>query len=144
MDEPIALAHAIRHVGILLEADGRLAEAEPLCDESLAIHRPAAHRAAELDLANAIRYPAAIKWQLGRLEESAPLWEEAAGLYERAGIAEGVAEAAGRRTLIALQAGDAPAAQHWYRLAKSACARTTDVDTHKFMSEIEGTLNDGG
>jgi tetratricopeptide (TPR) repeat protein len=99
-DEPLELSHAIRHLGIVHEDEGRLEKAEAAYDEALAIYRTAAERGSELDHANALRYPAAIKWQLNKPEEAAPLWEEACERYERAGIAEGVVEAAGRLALM--------------------------------------------
>lgn len=140
LDEPLELSHAIRHLGIVHEDEGRLEKAEAAYDEALAIYRTAAERGSELDHANALRYPAAIKWQLNKPEEAAPLWEEACGRYERAGIAEGVVESAGRLALIAYEAGDKTAAKDWYTRAKTASAGTTDMDTLTFVSEMETVL----
>lgn len=139
-EKPVELAHTIRHLGLLNEYEGRLEDAERAYDESLSIHRAAADRGSELDHANALRYPAAIKLQMGKKSEAVPLWEEACDRYERAGIFEGVAEAAGRLALIAFESEDPEAATDWYERARSAASKTKDPDTQKFMEEIGRTL----
>lgn len=140
LDKPLELAHTIRHLGLLNEYEGRLEDAEQAYDESLSIHRAAADRGSQLDHANALRYPAAIKWQTGKYNEAIPLWEEALERYERAGISEGVAEAAGRLALIAFELGDAEWAANWHMRARSAAANSQDADTHKFVEEVGRTL----
>lgn len=140
LDEPLDLSHAIRHLGIVHEQEGDREKAEAAYDEALAIYRSAAEKGSELDHANALRYPAAVKWQLNKPDESFPLWAEACERYELAGIAEGVAESAGRLALIAHEAGDHAAAIDWYNRAKTASARTADNDTLTFIKEIESEL----
>ena len=140
LDKPLDLSHAIRHLGIVHEAEGHLEKAEAAYDEALAIYRAAAERGSELDHANALRYPAAIKLRLGKRDEAAPLWTEACDRYERAGIAEGVVESAGRLALIAHEAGYDAAAKDWYARAKTAAAGTTDTDTLALLTEIETAL----
>ena len=90
-DDELKRAHHIRHVGIDLENQGRLSEAEAKYDEALALYR--LHSTTDdLNYANAVRYPAVIKHRLGKLDEAMRLWEEAVDRYEKVGITEGVTE----------------------------------------------------
>jgi tetratricopeptide (TPR) repeat protein len=140
LNKPVELAHTIRHLGLLNEYEGRLEDAERAYDESLSIHRAAADKGSQLDHANALRYPAAIKWQTGKYQEAIPLWEEALECYERAGISEGVAEAASRLALITFESGDAEVAANWHMRARSAAANSQDTATHKLVEEVGLTL----
>src|SRR5438105_4727806 len=75
LDDPLRLAHTIRHLGLVHEDAGRLEEAEKCYDEALALYRK--HETGDtLDYANAVRYPAVIKNRRGKREESTRLWEE--------------------------------------------------------------------
>ena len=134
VDDPLTLAHTIRHLGLVHEDAGRLPEAEKYYDEALAIYRK--HDGDTLNYANAVRYPAAIKDRLGKRDESAVLWEEAYGRYEGVGVAAGSAEAAGRLTLFALDRGDAEVAREWFAKANTAAEASGDPTTREFISQI--------
>jgi len=142
LDDPLTLAHTIRHLGLVHEDAGRLRDAEKNYDEALAIYRD--HATVDtLDYANTVRYPAAIKERLGKAEESARLWEEACRRYEGVGIHAGVAEAAGRMTLFSLAADDRDAARAWLEKARDAAEKTGDAETNDFIAEVAGKINDG-
>lgn len=90
-DEELKRAHRIRHIGIELENQGKLVEAEAKYDEALALYRRYSE-VDDLDYANAVRYRAVIKHRLGKIGEAIKLWEEAVERYDRAGIIAGVEE----------------------------------------------------
>lgn len=90
-DEELKRAHRIRHVGIDLENEGKLIEAEAKYDEALALYRKYSDTA-DLNYANAVRYPAVIKQRLGKLDDAIKLWEETVERYDKLGVTEGVAE----------------------------------------------------
>jgi len=90
-DDPLKLAHTIRHLGDVHAQQANWGEAERCFVEALDIYR--AHPSPDaLDLANAIRPYALLKTRTGRTEEARPLWLEAGALYETEGIAAGVEE----------------------------------------------------
>ena len=95
-EEELKRAHRIRHIGIDLENQGKLIEAEEKYDEALALYRKYSE-VDNLDYANAVRYPAVIKHRLGKINEAIKLWEEAVERYEKIGITAGVEE--GRKRL---------------------------------------------
>ena len=139
LNDPLKLAHTIRHLGLAHEDAGRLEEAEQYYDEALALYRE--HETADtLDYANAVRYPAVIKNRLGKAEESAKLWEEAHDRYAHVGIVDGVAESAGRLTLFALEKGDATLARDWFAKASEASEASSDQETHKFIAGVGAKL----
>jgi tetratricopeptide (TPR) repeat protein len=141
LDDPLKLAHTIRHLGLVHDDARRLKDAERNYDEALAIYR--AHATGDtLDYANTVRYPAAIKERLGKTEDSASLWEEACRRYEGVGIFAGVAEAAGRLTLFSLAKDDLDGARAWFEKARAAAAESNDVETDKFIAEIAAKLHD--
>jgi tetratricopeptide (TPR) repeat protein len=95
LDEPLRLAHTLRHLGDVHQDAGRAALAEPCYREALALYRGHEHTA-PLDLANAIRSLAVLAGGAGRELEARRLWQEAHGLYAACGVEAGVAEAARR------------------------------------------------
>jgi tetratricopeptide (TPR) repeat protein len=95
VDEPLRLAHTIRHLGdILVDAD-RIAEAEACYDEALTIYR-ARGDTAPLELANAVRGMAVLEQKNGARENALRLWQEAHDLYVATGVEEGARETATR------------------------------------------------
>jgi tetratricopeptide (TPR) repeat protein len=87
-DEPLRLAHAIRHLGDVYCETHDVDAAENCYSEALQIYR--GHSAPNpLDLANAVRSMAVLK-------DTAELWDEARRLYEVTGVKEGVLECARR------------------------------------------------
>jgi phosphomannomutase/phosphoglucomutase len=96
LDQPLTLAHAVRHLGQVHEDAGRFGEAEKNFEEALALYREHSIED-DLNFANAVRYSAAIKERLGKSGEAAELWEEAERRYRDCGIVAGVDEAVKRR-----------------------------------------------
>jgi arsenite methyltransferase len=94
-DEPLRYAHALRHLGDVAFERGDRDRAARAYAEALAVYRVRSD-APPLDLANAIRSCAILKQSLGHNGEAIALWTEARTLYEKTGIAAGVAEAARR------------------------------------------------
>ena len=90
--EPLALAHALRHLGDLHRHSERLGLARACYDEALALYR-AQPAAPPLDLANALRPMALLDEREGRPEAALDSWREAGTLYAEAGVAEGAEQA---------------------------------------------------
>lgn len=90
-DDPLKLAHTIRHLGDVHAASRHWSDAESCFVEALEIYR--SHPSpGQLDLANAIRPYAVLKTATGRHEEARKLWAEAAELYRAQEITAGVEE----------------------------------------------------
>jgi tetratricopeptide (TPR) repeat protein len=90
-NEPLALAHTVRHVGDIQTELGLLTEAEASFQEALSIYR--SHSVTKpLDLANAVRGHAVLKQTAGDKLNAKLLWEEAHELYRALNIDAGVAE----------------------------------------------------
>ena len=89
--DPLALAHAVRHLGDLLGEKGEFREAESRYAEALALYRT--HPSPPpLDVANALRPLAVLRERRGEAEEARALWREARGLYREACVEAGVSE----------------------------------------------------
>jgi tetratricopeptide (TPR) repeat protein len=90
VDEPLVLAHTIRHLGDVYLEQGRSDLAEPCYHEALRLYRSHEDRSS-LDLANAIRSLAVLRW-----EQTKALWEEVRELYTTLNIEAGIKESAAR------------------------------------------------
>ena len=90
VDEPLVLAHSVRHLGDVYLEQGRPDLAEPCYHEALALYRAHADESS-LDLANAVRSLAVLRWEQAKM-----LWEEARTLYTGLSIEAGVTESAAR------------------------------------------------
>ncbi len=90
LEEPLFLAHTVRHLGDIYFEEALPELAEPCYQEALELYRKHPERSA-LDLANAIRSLAVLRAHQGRA-----LWEEAREIYTTLGIEAGVKEAADR------------------------------------------------
>ncbi len=90
-DDPLLLAHAVRHLGDLHRDAGRLTEAECCYSEALAIYRGAT-TPDSLDFANALRPAALLRETFGDRSGARQLFAEARDRYREAGIDAGVQE----------------------------------------------------
>ena len=90
-DDPLRLAHAVRHLGQVHHRLGRLESAGRCYEEALDLYDNTG-TAHPLDHANALRPMAALREELGDVEEARLLWRWAAKLYRSAGVDEGVRE----------------------------------------------------
>ena len=90
-DDPLRLAHAVRHLGQVNQRMGRLDSAGRCYEEALDLYDRdgTAH---PLDHANALRPMALLREELGDFEGAQLLWRRAAKLYRAAGVEEGVRE----------------------------------------------------
>jgi tetratricopeptide (TPR) repeat protein len=91
-DDPLALAHTIRHVADILRGEGNLEPAQRHYEEALAIYYDAHETTPPLDLANALRGYALLMEQCGKNEEATMLWRQAHALYDQLEIGAGVTE----------------------------------------------------
>jgi tetratricopeptide (TPR) repeat protein len=94
-NDPLRLAHTIRHLGDVHYDAGRPALAEPHLREALALYRSRPD-APLLDVANAIRSLAVFEEHAGDRQEGIRLWAEAHDLYVRLDVKAGVAESKAR------------------------------------------------
>ena len=94
-DEPLRLAHTVRHLADLYCDQGKFDLAEAGYKEALAVYR-SDQSTSPGDLANAIRGFAVMKDAAGSIDEARTLWEEARVLYETLGVKEGVEECIAR------------------------------------------------
>jgi len=90
LEEPLVLAHSIRHLGDVYLEQGRPDLAEPCYHEALGLYR--SHEDdSSLDLANAVRSLAVLRWEQARM-----LWEEVRALYTSLSIEAGIKESTAR------------------------------------------------
>ena len=92
LDEPLKLAHTVRHLGDVLRRAGLMGEALPCYDEALGIYRD--HPEAEsLDLGNALRGYGLLLEAMGDNLRARQVWVEVLGIYREVGVQAGVDEA---------------------------------------------------
>ena len=90
-DDPLRLAHAVRHLGQANQRLRRLESAARCYEEALDLYDQAG-TAHPLDHANTLRPMAALSEELGDVEGARLLWRRAAKLYRAAGVEEGARE----------------------------------------------------
>src|SRR2546422_9975772 len=105
VDDPLRLAHAVRHLGDAYYYARRASLAEPCYVEALSIYRRHEQRR-PLDLANAIRGFAVLKDEVGAAEEAQRLWQEAHDLYVILNVPAGVRGSAARLPPLAPPRGE--------------------------------------
>jgi len=133
VDDPLRLAHAVRHLGDAYYYARRAEQAEPCYVEALSIYRSREH-ARPLDLANAIRSFAVLKDEVGAAEEAKRLWQEAHDLYVALNVAPGIAESAARLALLARRAGDLQRSPEWLSEAIAAADVSDDPETQQCLN----------
>jgi tetratricopeptide (TPR) repeat protein len=90
-DDPLALAHTIRHVADILLCEENLEPARRHYEEALAIY--CAHETTPpLDLANTLRGYALVMEESSKIEEATMLWRQTQALYEQLEIEAGTTE----------------------------------------------------
>jgi tetratricopeptide (TPR) repeat protein len=97
VDEPLALAHTIRHLGDVYHEQGRPDLAEPCYHEALGLYRTH-DKGSSLDLANAIRSLAVLRW-----EQTKTLWAEVKDLYTSLSIEAGIKESTARVSALSIR-----------------------------------------
>jgi tetratricopeptide (TPR) repeat protein len=98
--EPLVLAHRVRHLGDAYRRMGWAAWADRCYVEALSIYRQHS-QTKPLDLANAIRGFALLKQEVGARDEARRLWQEAHDLYAAAHVPAGVEESVARLAVLA-------------------------------------------
>ena len=139
VDDPLRLAHAVRHLGDAYYYARRPAQAEPCYIEALSIYRRHEHTQ-PLDLANAIRSFAVLKDEIGAAEEAQCLWQEAHDLYVSVNVPTGVAESAARLALLAWRQGDPKRGREWLVEASAAADLTNDPETLQDIREVRSQI----
>jgi tetratricopeptide (TPR) repeat protein len=139
VDDPLRLAHTIRHLGDAYYYAGEALLAEPCYVEALLIYRRNEHRQ-PLDLANAIRSFAVVKDEVGAAEEAQRLWHEAHDLYVAVNVPAGVAESAARLALLARQHGDLQRSREWFSEAIAAANATDDPETLQYVHNLKAQI----
>ena len=135
IDDPLRLAHAVRHLGDAYYYAGRAEQAEPCYVEALSIYRGHEHPR-PLDLANAIRSFAVLKDYVDADKEASSLWHEAHDLYVAVNATAGVAESAARLALLARRHGDLERSREWLGEATVAADASDDPETLQYIREV--------
>ena len=141
VNEPLRLAHAVRHLGDAYYYARQAARAEPCYVEALSIYRGHEHTR-PLDLANAIRSFAVLKDEVGAAEEGQRLWQEAHDLYVAVNVKSGVAESAARLALLARRQGDQHRSREWLSEASAAADASDDPETLQYIREVTTQIED--
>jgi len=92
LNQPLRLAHTIRHVADIQRQRNLLHEARADYAEALAIYR-SSPEAGKLDLANTLRGYALLSQSTGEIPSASAMWIEAGELYAAVGVQAGVEEA---------------------------------------------------
>jgi tetratricopeptide (TPR) repeat protein len=90
-NDPLAYAHAIRHIADMYRIEAKHTEAKPLYEEALEIYRNSLDTKL-LDLANTVRPYAQLNEAIGNLDTARLYWQEAGNLYASLRIDAGVEE----------------------------------------------------
>jgi tetratricopeptide (TPR) repeat protein len=141
VDDPLRLAHAVRHLGDAYYYAGRVSLADSCYIEALLIYRRH-ERTPPLDLANAIRSFAVLKDHVGATEEAKRLWEEARELYVTINVTSGVAESAARLALLARRQGDSQRSREWLSEASAAADTSNDSETLQYIRKVRAQIED--
>jgi tetratricopeptide (TPR) repeat protein len=95
MDDPLRLAHAVRHLADVRRKQGRVDDARACYEETLAIYGGNA-ATAPLDLGNALRGYGLLLEDLGDRAKAKEVWEDVLRLYTEVGVQAGIDEATRR------------------------------------------------
>jgi tetratricopeptide (TPR) repeat protein len=139
LDNPLKLAHTVRHLGDVHHDAGRSLLAEPCYVEAVMIYR-SHDDAPPLDLANALRSLAVLKDEADQIEEATRLWWEAHNLYETLNLPAGVVETAARLALLAKRQRDLPRSGKWLSKASAVAAASGDPQSLKYVREVSAEL----
>ena len=139
VDDPLRLAHAVRHLGDAYYYGHRPRLAEPCYVEALSIYRSHEDRR-QLDFANAIRSFAVLKDEVGEAEEAQHLWLEAHDLYMSLDVPAGIAESAARLALLARRRGDRQRSREWLDAAITAADGADDPETLQYIDEVRAQI----
>jgi tetratricopeptide (TPR) repeat protein len=139
VDDPLKLAHAVRHLGDAYYYAGRAEQADQCYVEALSIYR-GHERPRPLDLANAIRSFAVLKDYVGADKEAGSLWQEAHDLYVTVNATAGVAESAARLALLARRRGELEQSREWLSEASVAAEVSDDPETLQYIREVRAQM----
>src|SRR2546423_1077662 len=136
VNDPLRLAHTVRHLGDAYYYARHWSLAEPCYLEALSIYRIHENRQ-PLDLANAIRSFAVLKDEVGAVAEAKLLWQEAHDLYVTLDVSAGIAESAARLALSAQRESDLQQSRKWLSEAIAAADRANDSETLQYIRQVK-------
>jgi tetratricopeptide (TPR) repeat protein len=139
VDDPLRLAHAVRHLGDAYYYAKQAAQSEACYVEALSTYR-GNEQARPLDLANAIRSFAVLKDEVGAAEDAKSLWQEAHDLYVTVNVPAGVAESAARLALLAQRQSDPQRSREWLSEASAAAELSDDPETLQYIREVRAQI----
>ena len=140
-DDPLRLAHRVRHLGDAYYYARRAAAAEPCYIEALSIYRR--HECTRpLDLANAIRSYAVLQHEVGAAEQARGLWQEAHDLYATLNAMAGVADSAARLGLLARCQGEVQKSREYLLEATAAAEASADPETLEYIRKVTAELEE--
>jgi len=138
-DDPLRLAHRVRHLGDAYSYAGRAASAASCYIEALSVYRRH-QRTRPLDLANAIRSFAVLKHESGAAEQAQGLWREAHDLYVTLNATAGIAESAARLGLLARSQGDEQRSREYLLEATKAAEDSADPEALEYIRKVTDEL----
>jgi len=139
LDEPLRLAHALRHLGDVHHDAGQAASAESCYQEALAIYR-SEESTRPLELANAVRSLAVLKGEAAEIGEVTRLWQEAHDLYVAVNVPAGVAESAAGLAILAWRQDDRLRSREWLNAAKAAADASDDPNSLRYVSQVKAMI----
>lgn len=139
IDEPLRLAHQVRHLGDAYRRAGEYSLAEPCYVEALSIYHSHEDRN-PLDLANAIRGFAKLKQHAGALAAAEALWLEAHHLYLATNVLSGVAGSASYLAILAKERNDLTRSREWIETAVAAADKADDEEILQHVREVKAQL----
>jgi tetratricopeptide (TPR) repeat protein len=139
VDDPLKLAHAVRHLGDAYRRAGKVSLSETCYLEALSIYRDR-EDSPPLDLANAVRGFAVLKQETGALAEAEALWREAHDLYLALEVMAGVAGSSASLALIAKEQGKLQESRDWLDQAITNADRSGDDEIQEHVRSVETQL----
>lgn len=139
IDEPLRLAHQVRHLGDAYRRAGEYSLAEPCYVEALSIYRRHEERN-PLDLANAIRGFAILKQNVGAQAEAEAMWLEAHHLYLSTNVLSGVAGSASYLAILTKGRNDLARSREWLEVAVAAADKADDQEILQHVRKVKAQL----
>lgn len=141
VDDPLTLAHTVRHLGDVYYYAGRTTLAEPCYHEALALYREH-ENVPSLNFANAVRSLAILKESTGEPDEARRVWQETHDLYAAVNATTGVAESAAWLAILAHRQGDRKRSHEWLNEASLAADASRDPDSLKFIRKVRTQIGE--
>ena len=140
-NQPLKLAHAIRHLGDVHYDAGKTKLAEQCFLEALELY--CNHdRGPSLDFANAVRRLAVLRDDAGETEAAIKLWQETHDRYAAVNEPMGIAESAGHLALLTRAKGDVTQSQEWLNRASAAAKASAHPPSIRYVESVKSQLKE--